>query len=68
MLSMRRHQTLVENIVSVIIQFSRYNLNQMLTRDLRAVNQHYREYVHIIIQMLTPLVDSKLSKDQVTKK
>ena len=67
--SIRKSKELInENLVSVLCQFGRYNFMELFTHNMKLVIEDQRAYMEVVIKLLEPLADYKLSRDELYEK
>ncbi len=66
MLALTRHPKLNQHVVSFILEFSRYNVAEVFTVELKKItNQDQLTYVKFILLILEPLVESKSTAEEL---
>ena len=63
--SLKRHQDIGPNIVAMMTQFARFNMLELFTVEMRKILPSPFEYLTNILQMLRPLTEAKMTKDDV---
>jgi len=57
-----------ENLVSVLCQFGRYNSMELFTHNIKLSIQDQRMYMEFVTDLLEPLADHKLTRDELMDK
>lgn len=65
LLCIKRHPEIAETAITVIIEFSRYNLMELFTHHLKRFHPETKEYLITIRALLKPLSESPLTKEEV---
>ncbi|EGR33928.1 hypothetical protein IMG5_030700 [Ichthyophthirius multifiliis] len=64
---LQRHNNVQDNLVSFILQISRFNLLEVLTVQLRKIIENNREYINFINQLFSSLCYSKSCKEELIR-
>lgn len=66
LLGLRRHPDIADDIISVFVQYARYNLIEMLTIHLKNVFSDPKEHLAVMKDLFKPLTESKLTKEEIS--
>lgn len=64
-ISLKRHPQLAESIISVLVQYARYDMIDLFTVHLRNVCPDPKEQLNMMIILYKPLTESKSTKEEV---
>jgi len=65
LLGLKRHPQLAENIISVLVQYARYDMVELFTIHLRNVCPEPTEQIQMMIALFKPLTESNFTKDEI---
>jgi hypothetical protein len=66
LLSLKRHPDLRSLVVSTLLQFARYNFVELFITHLKRALPDPKDLINIQLQIFTPLMESKLSREEVS--
>jgi len=62
---LKRHPQLAESIISVLVQYARYDMVELFTIHLKNVCPEPTEQIQMMIALFKPLTESNFTKDEV---
>ena len=67
LMGLKRHPSLAESVISVLVQYSRYDMIDLFTIHLKAICPDIQDQVQMMLLLYKPLSESSFTKDEVTQ-